>query len=294
MTTCTWIDRDEVFESYVRKALGPEDQDAFEAHYFECAECFDKVETYRALRAELSATPAVAPETQVARVRVWRWAFASAATGLILVAVLAVWLRVRVPAVSETTVVARPAPQSPSVVPSRPTQPAPAGAESAGQPQPAARPVVALSVLARVEPPVYVPMTLRGPRDEAARRFDDAMRRYMEGDYEGAIPELTAAAGLNPNAPRIAFFLAICDLLTGRLDAAIDGLQKTIALGDSPYLEEAHFYLAKARLRQGDIRAARSELLQTIERRGRLEAEARRLVAQLDTHLAGKDRPPAK
>jgi len=70
--------------------------------------------------------------------------------------------------------------------------------------------------------------------------------------------------------------------LTERTDPAVAELQKAIAIGESPYLEEAHFYLAKARLRQGDIQAAREELERAIERRGRLETEARRLLAQVD------------
>jgi hypothetical protein len=45
------------------------------------------------------------------------------------------------------------------------------------------------------------------------------MRRYVSGDYAGAIPELSAAARLSPDAPHISFFLAICHLLTGQIDA---------------------------------------------------------------------------
>jgi tetratricopeptide (TPR) repeat protein len=139
-----------------------------------------------------------------------------------------------------------------------------------------------LSVLARVEAPPYAPVVLRGPHDEAAAKFDEAMRRYVKREYAGALPGLSAAAGLKPDVPQHVFFLAVCQLLTGQLDPAVAGLQKTIALGDSPYLEEAHFYLAKARLRQGDIPAAREELGKVIDRHGRIEDDARRLLAQLD------------
>jgi tetratricopeptide (TPR) repeat protein len=144
---------------------------------------------------------------------------------------------------------------------------------------------VALNVLARIEPPSYIPLSLRGPRNEAAVRFEAAMRRYVKGDYAGAIPDLTTASRLSPNAAHVTFFLAICRLLTDQLDAAIEGLQSTIAVGESPYLEEAHYYLAKARLRQGDLRAAQTELRRTIELRGQLEADARRLLAQVEAHL---------
>jgi len=137
-------------------------------------------------------------------------------------------------------------------------------------------------MLARVAPPPYAPAALRGPNDEAGAKFDAAMRLYVKGDYAGALKGLEAAVALEPNAPQYAFFLGVCHLLTERTDPAVAELQKAIAIGESPYLEEAHFYLAKARLRQGEIAAAREELQRTIERQGRLEAEARRLLAQVD------------
>jgi tetratricopeptide (TPR) repeat protein len=139
-----------------------------------------------------------------------------------------------------------------------------------------------LSVLARVEPPPYAAAVLRSPHDEAAAKFDAAMRLYVKRDYRGAVPGLEAAIAQRPDVPQYAFFLGVCYLLTERTDPAVAELQKAIAVGESPYLEEAHFYLAKARLRQGDIAAAREELERTIDRRGRLETEARRLLAQVN------------
>jgi hypothetical protein len=107
-------------------------------------------------------------------------------------------------------------------------------------------------------------------------------------DYAAAIPELQAAARLHPDAPHSTFFLAIRSCSPASSTRLLRGCEKTLALGESPYLEESHFYLAKARLRQGDLSAARTELARAIERRGRLEAEARQLLAQIDRLLAGK------
>jgi hypothetical protein len=73
--------------------------------------------------------------------------------------------------------------------------------------------------------------------------------------------------------------------LTGHVDAAVGGLQSTIALGDSRYLEEAHYYLAKARLCQVDLRAAHAELRRTTEQKGQLDADARRLLTQVEAFL---------
>jgi len=88
---------------------------------------------------------------------------------------------------------------------------------------------------------------------------------------------------LDPDAPHIVFFLGISHLMLGQDDAAIAGLRATIALGDSPYLEEAHWYLAKAFLRRNDLRAAETQLRTLIDLRGSGRAEARRLLTQVET-----------
>ena len=309
-SACDWIERDEVFEGYVRDALRPEDRDAFEAHYFECAACFDKIQLYEALQAELAAPPAEEPAAHPARIRPWRWAFVPLAAGLVVLIASVLWFGSPAPTVPESTLATAPATQQKVVEPpADPTSmrvpsslspgssdagkpPASTNEEPAGPAPFAAPPVVALSVLARVEPPLYVPVALRGPRDDAAEQFDAAMRRYVSGDYAGAIPGLQAAAELKPDVPQTTFFLAVCHLLTGQTDAAAAGLGHTIALGDSPYLEEAHFYLAKARLRQGQVPTAREELRKTIDCHGRLEPEASRLLGQIDALPSGKNRPP--
>jgi TolA-binding protein len=79
----------------------------------------------------------------------------------------------------------------------------------------------------------------------------------------------------------IKFFLGICFLLSGQTDEGIAELKKTIAIGDSAYLGEAHFYLAKGLLRQGDIKGARQELKAAAEPGGSLGEEAARLLTQL-------------
>ncbi len=297
MTTdpCAWSARDDVFEAYMRGTLDVADRDAFEDHYFACPACLAKFRAYEGLRAELGAVPAEAPAAERPfRFRSWRWALVPAA-GVIVVAAAVLWFRGSAPSPPESTMARAPEPAGvPAAQPAAPAATkAPEAAPAAvppGQPAPTAKqaprsaplPVVALSVLARIEAPPYAPATLRGPQDEAAVKFDQAMRLYVKRDYAGAIPGLGAAAGLRPDVPQYAFFLGICHLLTGNVEQAAAALQKAIAIGESPYLEEAHFYLAKARLRQEDIRAARGELEWTIARQGRLEADARRLLAQVD------------
>ena len=73
--------------------------------------------------------------------------------------------------------------------------------------------------------------------------------------------------------------------MTGSNEEAISSLRATVALGDTPYLEDAKFYLAKAYLRRADIRSARSELLQVVELHGEREQDARALLARLDEYV---------
>ena len=92
-----------------------------------------------------------------------------------------------------------------------------------------------------------------------------------------------------PMPPTPASFSASSYLLLGQDNAAIDQLRATIALGDSAYLEEAHFYLAKAFLRQKDLGAAEMQLKTLIELRGSRTAEARQLLAEVQ-RLTGRSK----
>ena len=262
---CTWFDRDEIFESYARGAMARRDRKAFEDHYFDCPSCFDKLQVYLALRTEVEEYAAETGGPGEARSRAWRWGWVPAAAALIVAAV-ALWPGGSRPVPPPQSTVAG----SPQSKPAVPSSAAPA---TARPPTPSAPPVVTLTLLARVDPPPYIPGRLRGPLDAAAESFDAAMREYVNGHYREAIPGLRAAATARPDVAQYVFFLAACHLLDNQMTPAVAGLQETIALGESPYLEDAHFYLAKARLLEGDVHAARQELGRTIERHGMLEQE---------------------
>jgi hypothetical protein len=282
---CTWIDRDDVFEDYVRGTLSPGVRDEFEAHILACDACFDHARTYRALAEELKNNPGASrAAAQTGSRTALKWGWVGLAAAALVVAAAAAWWPSRAPVPPDNTIATGPSalPEltAPPPAPAIPSSPAPIPPAAPPAP-PAALSAEALEALAQVEAPIYLPVVLRNLRDEAAERFQAGMQRYVAKDYAGAVPDLVEAARLKPNAPHAVFFLAICRLLGGDASAAAEGLQKTIALGDTPYLEEAHFYLAKVRLRQGDVSGARAELTRTIERHGPLEAEARRLLALL-------------
>jgi len=257
---CEQVKREELIERYLSGQLSEAEQDAFEKHYFECARCFEDLRAFRALQAELERGGVGVKPEPAQKAAWWSWAWAPALAVLLLVVGVGVWLR-------------------------RPLQPLPVASRPGVERQPAPAPVQppTLAELAQVQPPAYNVAVLRGAPDPATRRFRKAMEVYRKQQYRAAIPGLRQAAQLNPSAPDIRFFLGICYLLDEHPAEANEELQRTVALGETPYLEAAHFYLAKARLRENDLSGAKTELEKTIQLRGDREAEARRLLGQVET-----------
>ena len=267
---CGRVAREEILESYLAGRLTEQDREAFEGHYFECARCFDELRTLQTIRDVL---PGATVEFEAKRTHgVTRWA---PAVGLAAAVVLAVG----------TVLLMRPS--SPSSPPesttstSSPTEVRTPVTPTRQEPQSPTAPEPSLEQLARVEPPRYEPVRLRGPADEATQRFERGMEHYRKADYAGAVEALRAAAELEPDAPQIRFFLGVSHLMLGQDDAAIDRLRATIALGDSAYLEEAHWYLAKAFLRRKDFGAAETQLKKVVQLGGPKSGEARQLLTDL-------------
>jgi len=200
-----------------------------------------------------------------------RWlSFAGLAATIILMVGSVVWMRSPTPPDVSGTTETRP--------PSRAERPE---ASQSPTPPPPLTAGPSLEQLARVEAPLYQPLTLRGAPDEATSRFQAGMARYQQADYPAAVAELRGAAALTPDAAHTRFFLGISHLMAGQDIAAIAELRATTALGDSPYLEEAHWYLAKALLRQKRLPAAEAELRTLIQLQGTGTTEARTLLAAI-------------
>ncbi len=262
---CNQVNEAGVIESYLTGRLDAAQQEAFEEHYFGCPRCFEALATCRVLQQELATSrEGLHPEPLPQRLP-WRWVWVAGLAAAGIVAAVGLWRR-------DTGPVA----PTPPPVASRPlagARPQPGGHPSA--PIPAAP---SLAELAQVRPPDYTPVTLRGAPDQATQRFHQAMRLYLKSDYRGAIPGLRTALEMNPKAADASFYLAACHLLLGQNDAAVAGLKETIALGDTPYLEDAHFYLAKAFLQKRDVSSAKRELKRITELHGDREEEARDLL----------------
>jgi tetratricopeptide (TPR) repeat protein len=248
---CGRVKAEGIAEHYLLGTLPQAEQESFEEHVVACAACADELAGLCALKAELerSREQIVADGAVSPRPSRRTWMLALAAAALFVAAGIGIWMRL----------------------------------------QPTVGPSAELTDLALFEPPAYVPVRLRGSEDEAARRFREAMELYAAGDWRGALPGLRAAAALDPEAAHFAFYLGACALLAGETNEAITELERTAALGDTPFLEEAVFHLAKAHLRASDVNAARAALGKVIVLNGDRSKEAQSLLDRLDA-LGGRSR----
>jgi len=261
---CREVEERDITELYLVDRLTEPERDEFERHYFECESCFAQLQTGLLLQAELQRQPLQHASTGRALLhRAWVWTPAVAAVVLLFAVGISWYSTRRQPS---QQVLSQPAKTSPETTPHF-------------QPPSSAAP--SLEELARVEPPPYSGMVLRGAGDEAQETFQSAMRYYLKGDYANAIPGLRAAAKARPRTAAFNFYLGACYLLTDQTDSAIESFHKTISIGEATYSERAHFYLAKAYLRKKDVSAAEHELQETIRFRGGKEAEAGEILGQL-------------
>jgi tetratricopeptide (TPR) repeat protein len=154
---------------------------------------------------------------------------------------------------------------------SRPRQP-----EGTAHPVAVAESPSELRLLGQIEAPRYIPSNLRSGSGDRDQKFRAAMAKYTEGDYAAAAGELR---GLDQAAAR--FYLGVCDIMIDNRDEAVSQLRSVEAMGETPYLEPARFFLAKALLANKDAAGAAQALEQTIALKGDREAEARRLLEQV-------------
>lgn len=264
---CREVEEREILEQYVLNRLTESERDAFEQHYFECDSCFEQLQTGLAAQKRLRQ-PLFRKQVHGAffgQIKIWAPAFAAL---VLLLAVGVWWNTVRGPK-SE---------QAGSTAPVRIPPASPPWPSATGPSLSAAAP--SLEELARVEAPPYSELVLRGAEDDAQSSFRMAMRRYVKKDYPGAIPGLRAAVKASPQTARFNFYLGACYVLTGQTGAAIQSLHKTISLDNPAYSELAHFYIAKAYLRNHDVSRAEKELRITARLGGSKAAEAAEILHQ--------------
>lgn len=262
---CRDVEERDILEGYLLGRLTGPDRDEFESHYFECASCFAQLRTALVVQEELQHHPAVLAQPRSALFR-RAWALTPALVTVTLLFVVGIWWYSAREQQPSQQVSSSPSAASP-VLPE--------------QHQPSSPSSASLETLARVEPPPYAAVVLRGAEDESQETFRQAMKFYLKRDYANAIPGLRAAVNASPQSSSFNFYLGACYLLTGRTDSAIDSFRKTVSLGDPTYSEEAHFYLAKAYLRNKDVSHAEEELGATTKFEGTRAVEAAQILHQL-------------
>jgi hypothetical protein len=272
----------ELGEAYVAGTLSEAEQDAFEQHFFACADCLAHVQMLQEIKDGVRRLPPATashrpppPPTRAAA----PWLGLAIAAGL--VAAAGWWWQgstARVP--GTPTHVATQVPEEPRSS-SAPASPTPTSG-TAPAPEPVGAPIRArqLAQLALIVPPRYVPIAVRGAAP--AGTFDAAMAHYVAGRYRDAAAALRTLSDAAPADPGIAFFWGISELALGQAGGAREGLTRAIAADVQPYADEAHFYLAKVHLLEGSVDQARLELQYAVDHEAGPEGEAQRVLAALD------------
>jgi anti-sigma factor RsiW len=129
---CHEIESSELAEKYILGQLGPEEQQSYEEHYFQCSNCFEELQLRQTMQSELSGTT---PRVSARRGRINWLAWGAVAAALLVAAGLGWWRF-------------HPTPAAVAPVTSRFVRPVDNGP--------------ALELLARADPPAYTAPALRG------------------------------------------------------------------------------------------------------------------------------------
>src|SRR5437667_1484730 len=93
---CEEVKHADIIKKYLLAELSEPEQDAFEQHYFECADCFDELQTYRALQSELAGAAWAIRAEPLGHPRApkpWRLVWAVGVATALAVVGLGYWLR---------------------------------------------------------------------------------------------------------------------------------------------------------------------------------------------------------
>lgn len=134
-------------------------------------------------------------------------------------------------------------------------------------------------VLARVYPPAY--RDLGDPKSPRPAEFRTAIEQYSKRDYTAAIAGLAAVVDSQPGFMEARLYLGICYLFMNNRTAGIEQLRKVVDAGDTPYLEQSRFYLAKGLIGAGDIAGARQQLNDAIAMHGGMLQQAETLLTRI-------------
>ena len=283
---CEQARNQDLVGKYVTGQLPEPEMNAFEEHYFGCDECFGAVQLGQAINfgAAKSVQPPKVIQMPARTQDRPRWIYPLAAAAALVVVTLIGWRAfVGQPSKPEIAQTPPPSVQGP-VLPASPTTPAP-------EPQLLA----SNGDLSAVNPLTYRPSVMRGGNEDSADRFQHAMQAYLKHDYRqtvaglASIPVAVPGSGLpqdHVTDAGVQLYLGISQLMLNQDGDAVRSLRRAANYGDTPYLENAGFYLAKGLIRQKQYAAAVDQLERTVQLKGDRQAEAQQLLEQLNQLLA--------
>jgi len=120
----------------------------------------------------------------------------------------------------------------------------------------------ALGALA--QPPIYLGVSVRARSDRGTELFTTGMRAYTDARYADAVTALRSAQAAGVEGAATPFFLGASLLMLDDASTAVAEFARVIAMGQTPYLAEAHYYRAKALLRLNEPSEAVAELDRSI------------------------------
>ena len=168
---------------------------------------------------------------------------------------------------------------TPSATPAPPAQ-SPEGPGGSGSGS-GTGPTALIARLAIVIPPPYVAVPVRGEGESVQQEFATAMARYRVGDYAAAETGLREIVARTPDLAAVQFYLGICELMARQPRRAEVALKAAAASEETPYADEAYFYLAKAALQRGDLTAAERALTEAVAREAGPGQEATRILEEV-------------
>lgn len=124
-----------------------------------------------------------------------------------------------------------------------------------------AKPVNWLREFGRIDPPPFDGSALADIEEDAELQFQAAMSFYSRGAYASAVPALRETLELDSRAVGALFYLGISLLMIGESEEGEQMLEDTIAWGDTPFLNAALYYGAKANMLLYRVDRAQAMLL---------------------------------
>ena len=130
--------------------------------------------------------------------------------------------------------------------------------------------------------PSYDPIAVREGEGDPNTPFDQGMAAYAARDYSRALALLRAARAAGTDSVVTTFFIGVSSLMLDDTRTARAELRTAVAMRDSPYAAEAHYYLAKAFLRDGDRGSAMNHLRAASASRSPVTGAARALADSIE------------